>query len=613
MNRLKIGTKIALGYAALIIILMVLVGFLSSLLFSINKNAQILSQDAMPMVNDSAGLERALLSMSLELRSYSLTEEPAYLEAARAFLPQIAALLKSMDENLATYQSPDKDEITKLVGDIKVQVKGIEALSEGMEDIMARLDGARKNFSSLRDAVFSDYLYPFFNLILDELSKTNGDDEETKERLSRYNIVSNRMWDNYEAANLTFWQGQANLSLSEISGSVELILTSASDLGSLLDESALPEETLASGRELAKKMPEVKGALESFIAVWTERDDNSRKSAELIRAISQNLTELGTRAGETSAKGADQTRHNVSSALTASFIGLGLTLIAGLACAVLIGRGVTGSIKAAISRILAGSGYVEQNAGILAEAANTLSQGASQNASSLQDISSALEELSAMTSRNSDNAGQADSLMQGARGDVNQAGGSMNSVIKAMAEISTSGQEIGNIIKTIDEIAFQTNLLALNAAVEAARAGDAGAGFAVVADEVRNLAIRSAEAAKNTAGLIDGTIRNIGVGSDLVRQTAEGFERVSQSVSQVGGLLSEVAEASQEQALGIAQITRSMTEMDRVTNDNLNAANQAAGASSELADQAEELMDTVNQLSAMVYGQGENRGGNVRG
>ena len=601
MNGLRIGTKIALGYVVLIIILMVLVGFLSSLLFSINKNAQILSQDAMPMVNDSAGLERALLNMSLELRSYSLTEEKASLEAARSFMPEVEAHLKSMDENLASYQSPDQSDISRSVGTIKGQVAEIGRLSQDMELILTRLDRARRDFSQLRDTVFADNLYPFFGLIQDELAQAQGDDQTTKDRLNRYTTASNSMWDNYEAANLTFWQGQADRSLEEISRSAELISKSISDLESLLSESALPAEVLTSGRDLAKKMPEIRQALDTFIAIWKERDENGLKSSELMRSISLNLTDLATKAGETSAKGADQTRRNVSSALAASFVGLGLTLIAGLLCALVIGRGVTGSIKTAITRIVSGSGYVEQNAGILAEAANTLSHGASQNASSLQDIASALEELSAMTGRNSENANQADSLMQGARNDVTQAEHSMTDVIRAMAEISASGKEIGNIIKTIDEISFQTNLLALNAAVEAARAGEAGAGFAVVADEVRNLATRSAEAAKNTAGLIDGTIKNIGTGSDLVRQTAEGFERVSQSVSRVGNLLSEVAEASQEQAQGISQITRSMAEMDKVTQDNLAASSQAAGASSDLADQAEELMDTVSQLSTMVY------------
>ncbi len=607
MNGLKIGAKVTLGYLALIVILTVLVGFLSSLLFAINKNAQILSRDTMPIVNNTAGLERALLNMALELRSYGFTGERPYLEAARAFMPQADSRLASMNDNLTSHQGPDKAAISNLTGLIETQVGQIKNLSAEMETTLVKIDQTRNEFSLRRDKVFSDHLYPFFGLIQDELARAQGEEEEVKDRLDRYTTASNSMWDNYEAANLTFWQGQARRSLEEISRSAELMTRSAADLGRLLAEPALPPEVVAAGRELADQIPPIQESLNTFIQLWQARTESERKISLLLAETSRNLTSLGTMAGKSGARGADETRRNVSSALTASFVGLGLALIAGLSCAFLISRGITGSIKAAITRILAGAGYVERNAGVLAGAANVLSDGASQNAASLQDIASALEELSAMTGRNSENAGQANSLMQGTRADVSEAGRSMDRVVRAMAEISSSGQEIGKIIKTIDEIAFQTNLLALNAAVEAARAGEAGSGFAVVAEEVRNLATRSAEAAKNTAGLIDGTIKNIQTGSELVRQTGEGFQRVDRSVGQVGGLLSDVAQASEEQAQGIAQISRSMAEMDQVTQNNLAASSQAAGASADLAEQAEGLLDTVNHLSSMVYNPREAR------
>ncbi len=607
MGGLKIGTKISLGYLALIVILMVLVGFLTTLLFSINRHSEILSRDAMPLANESAALERALLNMSLELRGYSLTEEDSYLKSARGYLPQVDEKLQAIVDNLAEYGGPDRPEIENLVLAIRQRVAEAQNQSGAMEKNQADVRAARAGFSQLRDQVFQDHLYPFFDMIQAELPRIQGDDQAARDLRDRYTELSNSLWDKYEAANLTFWQGQAGRDLMVIRGSVELISASAAELDRLLAEPALPPEVAAAGRELAARLPIIREALEAFIRAWEARSAGEESSRELMRAVSQDLTRLATLAGRISADGADQTRHNVASALAASFIGLGLTLVAGLLGAFFISRGITGSIKRAIGRISAGAGYVESNAGLLAEAAGTLSHGASQNAASLQDIASALEELSAMTTRNSENAGRADGLMRSAREEVTTAADSMSRVIRAMDEISASGREIGKIIKTIDEIAFQTNLLALNAAVEAARAGEAGAGFAVVADEVRNLAIRSAEAAKNTAGLIAGTIQNINSGAELVRQTGESFDQVGRGVGEAGTLLNAVAEASREQAQGIAQISRSMSEMDRVTQDNLTAASQAAGASSALAGQAEDLVETVDQLSAMVYSPEEAR------
>jgi methyl-accepting chemotaxis protein len=196
---------------------------------------------------------------------------------------------------------------------------------------------------------------------------------------------------------------------------------------------------------------------------------------------------------------------------------------------------------------------------------------------------------------------------------VNEAEKSMAQVIKAMEDISVSGNEISKIIKTIDEIAFQTNLLALNAAVEAARAGEAGAGFAVVADEVRNLAIRSAEAAKNTADLIAETIANINSGSEMVNSTSEAFKIVENHAIKVAGLISEVAEASREQSQGISQITTAMSEMDKVTQSNAASSEESASAAGQLSLQAGNLLNAVSDMKALTQGaearNGRNGGG----
>jgi len=171
-----------------------------------------------------------------------------------------------------------------------------------------------------------------------------------------------------------------------------------------------------------------------------------------------------------------------------------------------------------------------------------------------------------------------------------------------MKDISEASEETQKIVKTIDEIAFQTNLLALNAAVEAARAGEAGAGFAVVADEVRNLAMRAADAAKNTSGMIEGTVKKIKDGSDLVTTTNEAFTEVATSASKVGELVGEIAAASNEQAQGIEQVNRAVAEMDKVTQQNAANAEESAGASEEMRGQAEQMKDVIAELLVLVSG-----------
>lgn len=207
-----------------------------------------------------------------------------------------------------------------------------------------------------------------------------------------------------------------------------------------------------------------------------------------------------------------------------------------------------------------------------------------------------------MTKQNADNANQADNLMKEANQIVSKANNSMSDLTVSMEEISKASQETSKIIKTIDEIAFQTNLLALNAAVEAARAGEAGAGFAVVADEVRNLAMRAADAAKNTAELIEGTVKKVKDGGNLVATTNDAFTQVAESSAKVGELVGEIAAASNEQAQGIGQVNSAVTEMDKIVQQNSANAEESASASEEMNAQAEQMRGFVQDLIALVGG-----------
>jgi methyl-accepting chemotaxis protein len=171
-----------------------------------------------------------------------------------------------------------------------------------------------------------------------------------------------------------------------------------------------------------------------------------------------------------------------------------------------------------------------------------------------------------------------------------------------MDDITKASEDTSKIIKTIDEIAFQTNLLALNAAVEAARAGEAGAGFAVVADEVRNLAMRAADAARSTAGLIEETVRKVKDGSALMSSTNRAFGQVTESADKVADLVGEIAAASREQAQGTEHVNKAVSEMDKVTQQNAASAEESASAAEEMNAQAESMKAMVNDLMALIGG-----------
>ena len=240
----------------------------------------------------------------------------------------------------------------------------------------------------------------------------------------------------------------------------------------------------------------------------------------------------------------------------------------------------------------------------VSSASNQLAEGASEQAAGLEETSAALDEMSSMTKQNAGNASQADRIMKEAIRVIERANESMAKLTASMGEIARSSEDTQKIIKTIDEIAFQTNLLALNAAVEAARAGEAGAGFAVVADEVRNLAMRSAEAAKNTAALIEGTVKRVKEGSELVESTNKEFRAVSLSAAQSSELVAEITAASLEQAQGIEQVSRAVADMNAVIQQNSTASEETAAASGAMHLQSERMKELIEGLAALVEGGG---------
>ncbi|MEG2073995.1 MAG: methyl-accepting chemotaxis protein, partial [Angelakisella sp.] len=254
------------------------------------------------------------------------------------------------------------------------------------------------------------------------------------------------------------------------------------------------------------------------------------------------------------------------------------------------------SLNDTLGQINVASDQVSSGSDQVSSGAQALSQGATEQASSVEELAATIAEISQQIKNNADNAVTASKKSSASGDEVELSNRKMQQLIVAMEEISHSSQEIGKVIKTIEDIAFQTNILALNAAVEAARAGAAGKGFAVVADEVRNLASKSAEAAKGTTALIEGAVKAVEKGTALADDTAKSLVSVVNGTQEVGALVNKISTASNEQASSTAQITQGIDQISSVVQTNSATAEESAAASEELSGQAAMLKQLVGRF-----------------
>ncbi|MBX7257485.1 MAG: MCP four helix bundle domain-containing protein [Candidatus Hydrogenedentes bacterium] len=367
----------------------------------------------------------------------------------------------------------------------------------------------------------------------------------------------------------------------------------------------LSEETTPTAMDVLSKVTQGNSMQEvqKAVALQRQAQETAYKTLQAdhraARSVIQDLEEKyqeDVNAKATSAvDGANRSR-------TFMLVSLFAGIVLAVALAVVVTRAITKPINAIVGTLTAGAEQVASASNQVAQSSQQMAQGASEQASSLEETSASLEQMASMTRQNADATEKALRMTQEARGDAERGRDASTRMVSAISQIKSSSDQTAKILKTIDEIAFQTNLLALNAAVEAARAGEAGKGFAVVAEEVRNLAQRCAEAARNTASLIEESQKNADGGVTVSTEVTGLLGQIASQVQKAEQLIREVAAGSREQAQGIDQINIAVAQMDKVTQINAATSEETASASEELSAQSEQLHEAITELVVVVEG-----------
>ena len=581
-RKIKLSTKIAAGFGILIAI--------TTLLGIIGYSGISKIQKIVDIADDSNRLIKLSLTCCKEEQEYMLTAKQESLTKNNELLSQIneqcdLTLNKLTDQtqraliqDIKRYTNEYKYEFSQWVNLNNIQNDKLIAMKAAMDDLALKCTDMQEfNFQKLDNEIIDP-------ATTQELLKVRRWKITNLNNIGKYALMSSKL--SYEYV------------INDDQSAIENISSLTNEI---LNICATLRPTFRDSRNV-EKIDSIKNNTQLFCdtlmqyqASVAQQKTAKTNAKEKINCLLNNCEEIRKQAK-------DAMISTMTTTNTIAMIGVILAIVVGSILAFIITIGIVKPVNQIIFGLIEGAQQVASASGQVSTSSQSLAEGATEQAASLEETSSSLEEMSSMTKQNADNAQQANALANEAQNAANNGIKAMTKMSGAINDIQKSSGETSKIIKVIDEIAFQTNLLALNAAVEAARAGEAGKGFAVVAEEVRNLAMRSAEAAKNTSHLIEESVNHSNIGVEISGEVATTLEEINTCVIKVNSLVAEISAASSEQAQGIDQVNDAVAQMDKVTQLTAANAEESASAAEELSSQAEQLTQIVAQLEAIVKG-----------
>jgi len=598
MNNMTIGKKIALGFGTLILIAILLGGMAIYNMKVVQTQSQTLAEGYVPESEIADQLQFAFAKSALAIRGYWLSADNAYLVEARNHLAEVHAQMQAAQKLVDAHPELNKmrENLVALTPALQTYENLVDQTEAKNKDILVgrdKLNQAAAGFIANIDKLIAGQKAKQESEI-----KSLNDAVKLQQRADKLTLA-NTIRGEGNAARIAVFKSQAVRDpklIEEGLAGFDLMDKKFEELLALLTVQQDIDDLNQVKTDAHTYRDAMKATMDDDVAL---ADIGQQRVAALgvVDTLIQETQETGMKRTIAAANDSNQ---SLSSASWTMIIGLAVAFGVAVTVAYFIIRNSNRVLTAVAWTLDDGSNQVVAAASQVSSASQTLAEGSSEQASSLEETGASLEEMSSMTKRNSDNARRANELAKEARTSADKGVQDMQTMAASMDAIKSSSDDIAKIIKTIDEIAFQTNILALNAAVEAARAGEAGMGFAVVADEVRNLAQRCAQAAKETAGKIEGAIVKTGQGVDITSKVALALNEIVAKVRQVDDLVTEVAGASGEQTNGIAQINVAVGQMDKVTQSNAATAEESAAAAEELNAQAEVMKRSVAELLQIV-------------